>query len=252
MLIAKHKYIKQSIRLFWQNKNHFQAVKNLMKSCIEPFIMVINYTNFFSAIWWFKVKVVHISILKQIFNGLTRSNPPHPLSGTGKKVLWKAEIQVSCYFWSISLLMHQDPHSQIQKSQIFEDPDLQHWKGLFTQRNFFLAGVLLLKKMLFLICLNSNLIKLEEPYITARKNDFDPECCQVYHINPFISDLYFLPSVADAWHFGVDPDPAIFVTDLQDANKKRIFKESFSAYYFLKVHLHNFSKIKRQKEVTKQ
>jgi hypothetical protein len=34
-----------------------------------------------------------------------------------------------------------------------------------------------------------------------------------------------------------DPDPAIFVTDLQDANKKLIF----SAYYFLKVHLHHFS-----------
>jgi hypothetical protein len=41
-----------------------------------------------------------------------------------------------------------------------------------------------------------------------------------------------------------DPDPAIFVIDLQDASKKTIF----SAYYFLKVHLHNFSKIKRQKE----
>ncbi len=37
-------------------------------------------------------------------------------------------------------------------------------------------------------------------------------------------------SVADPWHFGVDPDPdadpdpAIFVIDLQDANKK-IFKK---------------------------
>jgi hypothetical protein len=41
----------------------------------------------------------------------------------------------------------------------------------------------------------------------------------------------------------MDPDPAIFVTDLQDANKKTIF----SAYFFLKVHLHNFSKIKSKK-----
>jgi hypothetical protein len=49
-----------------------------------------------------------------------------------------------------------------------------------------------------------------------------------------------------------DPDPAIFVTDLKDANKKIIIKKSFSAYYFLKVHFHNFSKIKSQKEVTKQ
>ncbi len=49
-----------------------------------------------------------------------------------------------------------------------------------------------------------------------------------------------------------DPDLAIFVIDLQDAKKKLIFKKSFSAYYFLKVHLHHFSKIKSQQEVTKQ
>jgi hypothetical protein len=48
-----------------------------------------------------------------------------------------------------------------------------------------------------------------------------------------------------------DPEPAIFVIDLQDANKKLI-KKKISAYYFLKVHLHHFSKIKRPKEVTKQ
>jgi hypothetical protein len=49
-----------------------------------------------------------------------------------------------------------------------------------------------------------------------------------------------------------DPDPAIFIIDLQDANKKQILQNSFSAYFFLKVHLHNFSKIKSQKEVTKK
>jgi hypothetical protein len=48
-----------------------------------------------------------------------------------------------------------------------------------------------------------------------------------------------------------DADPAIFLTDLQDANKKLILK-SFSAYYFLNVHLHRFSRIKSLKEVTKQ
>jgi hypothetical protein len=48
-----------------------------------------------------------------------------------------------------------------------------------------------------------------------------------------------------------DPDPAIFVIDLQDANKKLINK-SFSAYYSLKANLHQFSKIKSSKEVTKQ
>jgi hypothetical protein len=30
-----------------------------------------------------------------------------------------------------------------------------------------------------------------------------------------------------------DPDPVIFVLDLQDANKKTVFVLSFSAYYFL-------------------
>jgi hypothetical protein len=35
----------------------------------------------------------------------------------------------------------------------------------------------------------------------------------------------------------MDPDPAIFVTYLKDASKKT----SFSAYFFLKVHLHHFS-----------
>jgi hypothetical protein len=45
-----------------------------------------------------------------------------------------------------------------------------------------------------------------------------------------------------------DPDPAIFVIDLQEANKKPIFVKSFSAYYFLKLHLHHFLKIKVQKK----
>jgi hypothetical protein len=30
------------------------------------------------------------------------------------------------------------------------------------------------------------------------------------------------------------PDPAIFITDLQNGNKKQFFK-SFSAFYFMKV-----------------
>jgi hypothetical protein len=46
----------------------------------------------------------------------------------------------------------------------------------------------------------------------------------------------------------MDPDPAIFVIDLQDASKNKFFYKIFSAYYFLKVHLHHFSKIKSQKE----
>ncbi len=45
-----------------------------------------------------------------------------------------------------------------------------------------------------------------------------------------------------------DPAPGIFVSDLQDVNKKL----GFFAYYLLKLHLHHFSKIKSHKEVTKQ
>jgi hypothetical protein len=45
-----------------------------------------------------------------------------------------------------------------------------------------------------------------------------------------------------------DPDPAIFVIDLQEANKKQIFLMKLFAYYFLKVHLHHFSKIKIPKQ----
>ncbi len=37
-----------------------------------------------------------------------------------------------------------------------------------------------------------------------------------------------------------DPDPAIFVNDLQDAIKKLIWR--FFTFYFLKVHLLHFSK----------
>jgi hypothetical protein len=46
-----------------------------------------------------------------------------------------------------------------------------------------------------------------------------------------------------------DPVPAIFFIDLQDANKKLFFETVFK---LITVHLHHFSKIKSQKEVTKQ
>jgi len=46
----------------------------------------------------------------------------------------------------------------------------------------------------------------------------------------------------------MDPDPAIFIIHLQDANRKPIFIYIFSAYYFLKVHLQHFKKIKSQKD----
>jgi hypothetical protein len=42
-----------------------------------------------------------------------------------------------------------------------------------------------------------------------------------------------------------NPDPAIFVIDLQDAHKKTKLKKSFSVYYFLMVHCHHLNKSKR-------
>jgi hypothetical protein len=46
----------------------------------------------------------------------------------------------------------------------------------------------------------------------------------------------------------LDLDPAIFVIDFRDVNKKKILLKKFLfAYYFLKVHLHRFSKIKSKK-----
>jgi hypothetical protein len=50
-----------------------------------------------------------------------------------------------------------------------------------------------------------------------------------------------------------DPDPAIFVIDLQETIKKQIFYKIFCLLLFEgTVHLHHFSKMKSPKEVTKQ
>jgi len=43
-------------------------------------------------------------------------------------------------------------------------------------------------------------------------------------------------------------DPYLWLMDPDPASKKIIFYTIFSSYYFLKVHLHHFSKIKSQKE----
>jgi hypothetical protein len=51
---------------------------------------------------------------------------------------------------------------------------------------------------------------------------------------------------------GADPDPSIFIIDLQDAKKKLIFLKSFSACFFLKVLLHHLSRVKSDKDVTKK
>jgi hypothetical protein len=49
-----------------------------------------------------------------------------------------------------------------------------------------------------------------------------------------------------------DPDPAIFVNDLQDANKKLIFFEKFFCLLLFEGTFTSFLKIKSQKEVTKE
>jgi hypothetical protein len=63
-------------------------------------------------------------------------------------------------------------------------------------------------------------------------------------------------SVADPWNFGVDPDadpyPAIFIIDLQEANKKLIFLKKFFFTLIFEGTYTSFSKKKSTKEVTKQ
>jgi hypothetical protein len=49
----------------------------------------------------------------------------------------------------------------------------------------------------------------------------------------------------------LDPDPAIFVFDLQDASKKLILTQFFSAYYFFEGTYTSFFKDKKSKRVTK-
>ncbi len=49
-----------------------------------------------------------------------------------------------------------------------------------------------------------------------------------------------------------DPDPSIFIIDLQDANKKLILKKFSRILLFVGTFTPLFSKIKSQKEVTKQ
>ncbi len=63
---------------------------------------------------------------------------------------------------------------------------------------------------------------------TAPPLEENAEDCwrRAHQASPMVTGPSFLIiifSVADPWQFGVDPDPAIFVIDLQDANKKLIF-----------------------------
>jgi hypothetical protein len=48
----------------------------------------------------------------------------------------------------------------------------------------------------------------------------------------------------DPYHLLTDPYPALFVSDRQDANKKKFFLSFIAFYFFLKVHVHHASKKK--------
>ncbi len=50
----------------------------------------------------------------------------------------------------------------------------------------------------------------------------------------------------------MDPDPTIFVINLQDANKTLIFLKTLFCLLLFEGTFTSFSKIKRQEEVTKQ
>jgi hypothetical protein len=48
-----------------------------------------------------------------------------------------------------------------------------------------------------------------------------------------------------------DPDPALFVIDLQDASKKLIFQHNFFCLLLFEAKFTSFSKDKKSKRVTK-
>ncbi len=72
--------------------------------------------------------------------------------------------------------------------------------------------------------------------------------CRHRQLSPQNGQQRVISRVVDPWNFGTDPDPAILVLDLQDANKKLFFSKFFCLLLFLKVNLHHFSKIKTIKE----
>jgi hypothetical protein len=92
-----------------------------------------------------------------------------------------------------------------------------------------------------------------DPVDPYPKSDPDPEHCKETCCGSmtFFMRIRIRGSIPLTNGSGSDPDPDIFVSDLQVVNKKLVFSKSF-AYYFFKVQLHHFSKIKTHKEVTKQ
>ncbi len=91
---------------------------------------------------------------------------------------------------------------------------------------------------------------------------FDFYAQQYQSLHCFVFLVSVIGSVADPRHFGVDPDPdpRIHASDQwirillfssltsKMPAKNLFFNKIFSAYYFLKLNLYHFSKIKSQKE----
>ncbi len=99
---------------------------------------------------------------------------------------------------------------------------------------------------------------------SRRWNNFMSSGCSYWTYSITLLRIYI---VADLWHFGTDPYPRIRASDkwiwiriwillfssltFKMPTKNKFFLKSFSACYFLKLHVDYFSKLKRQKEVTK-
>ncbi len=94
-------------------------------------------------------------------------------------------------------------------------------------------------------------------------------CCRSFIIAVFLRRCRIpyciksaVTSVPDPWHFGVDPDPRIHAPTNGSGSchfrhwpwrrQQKTNLKKKSAYYFLNVYLHHFSKIKSPKEVAKQ
>jgi hypothetical protein len=70
------------------------------------------------------------------------------------------------------------------------------------------------------------------------------QCTAVLRIHDILVWIRIRGSMPLTNGSGSDPDPSIFIIDLQDANKKMILKKSLSSYYFLKVLFYQFSNVK--------
>ncbi len=90
---------------------------------------------------------------------------------------------------------------------------------------------------------------------TGSRSVTDPACPKTSGSATLVSS-----SVVDPWHFDTDPNPRIRTTELQiwirillfrqwltKCQKIRFF-QSFRAYYFLKVHLHQSSKSQKKSQ----